>query len=312
MQKLNESLGKLKATSIEVLRMPIERVNHQTLFMGMVKRIKREKWLPQSTVRKLDEAMLEIEREPNPVELHKLLLAPLKEVVGYQARRGSWGKPYQVHAFETALAAIDADPTSAQLPQNTLQNNGGKPKPKKQNKKQGQKNPNNGQNPQNRQGQGGQDRGRSKSRDRDGNRNRDRSQSRNGRFTTVAPWPAHKAYLNVQGNGLVKEIQEHFSGHCFKCGHSSHRAAKCRIYTSRTPVLSLCSTCWQGFHDSCKSYKFRKPHGDGTEGRVHKLENMLEQMRDQVQPYPPPFPYPFPYPYPQQSLTKIVTEIEEE
>ena len=107
MQKLNESLGKLKATSIEVLRMPIERVNHQTLFMGMVKRIKRKKWLPQSTVRKLDEAMLEIEREPNPVELHKLLLAPLKEVVGYQARRGSWGKPYQVHAFETALAAID-------------------------------------------------------------------------------------------------------------------------------------------------------------------------------------------------------------
>ena len=30
LQKLNESLGKLKATSIEVLRMPIERVNHQT------------------------------------------------------------------------------------------------------------------------------------------------------------------------------------------------------------------------------------------------------------------------------------------
>ena len=119
LQKLNESLGKLKATSIEVLRMPIERVNHQTLFMGMVKRIKREKWLPQSTVRKLDEAMLEIEREPNPVELHKLLLAPLKEVVGYQARRGSWNKPYQVHAFKTALAAIDADPTRPAPPEYT-------------------------------------------------------------------------------------------------------------------------------------------------------------------------------------------------
>ena len=193
-----------------------------------------------------------------------------------------------MHAFETALAAIDADPTRAQLLQNTPQNNGGKQKPKKQNKKQGQKNPNNGQNPQTRQEQGGQDRGRSKSRDRDGNRNCDRSQSRNGRFTTVATWPAHKAYLNVQGNGLVKEIQEHFSGHCFKCGHSSHWAAKCRIYTSHTPVLSLCSTCWQGFLDSCKSYKFRKPDGDSTEGRVHKLENMLEQRRGQVQPYPPP------------------------
>ena len=121
LQKLNESLGQLKAISIEVLRMPIEKVCHKTLFMGMVKRIKREKSLTQVTIRKLDEAMYEIERETNPVELHKLLLAPLKEVVGYQARRGSWSKPYQVHAFETALATMDARMTNAQ-PQT---NNGG-------------------------------------------------------------------------------------------------------------------------------------------------------------------------------------------
>ena len=121
LQKLNESLGQLKAISIEVLRMPIEKVCHKTLFMGMVKRIKREKSLTQVTVRKLDEAMFEIERESNPVELHKLLLAPLKEVVGYQARRGSWSKPYQVHAFETAVATIDANMVHAQ-PQT---NNGG-------------------------------------------------------------------------------------------------------------------------------------------------------------------------------------------
>ena len=44
------------------------------------------------------------------VELHKILLAPLKEVVAQQARRGSWSKPYQVHAVETALANLDADP----------------------------------------------------------------------------------------------------------------------------------------------------------------------------------------------------------
>ena len=87
--------------------------------MGMVKRIKREKTLTQVTIRKLDEAMFEIERESNPVELHKLLLAPLKEVVGYQARRGSWSKPYQAHAL--ALATMDANMTTAQ-PQT---NNGG-------------------------------------------------------------------------------------------------------------------------------------------------------------------------------------------
>ena len=89
--------------------------------------VKREKSLTQVTIRKLDEAMFEIERETNPVELHKLLLAPLKEVVGYQARRGSWSKPYQVHAFEAALATMDAKTTSAPPQTN---NGGGKTKTK--------------------------------------------------------------------------------------------------------------------------------------------------------------------------------------
>ena len=309
LQKLNESLGQLKATSIEVLRMPIEKVCHKTLFLGMVKRIKREKSLHPATIRKLDEAMFEIERETNPVELHKLLLAPLKEVVGYQARRGSWSKPYQVHAFETAVATIDAKMTHAQ-PQT---NNGGtKPKQKKQNKKPGQDSNPNKQN-QNKQGQKGQDRGRSKSRDRDGPKNRDRSQSRDGRpFTSVAPWPANKPYMNTQGNGLMKEMQDHFAGHCFKCGHSSHRANKCRIYPSRTPVLTLCQTCCAGFHDQCKSWRRKAIEGDGTVNRVSKLEDMMCKY-GQMQPYPPPFPFPYPYPYPpQQVSTRVVTGIEEE
>ena len=108
---------------------------------------------------------------------------------------------------------------------------GGKTKPKKQGKKPGQDNKQNNNNP----GQKGQDRGRDKSRDRDKPRDRDRSKSRDGRFTSVAPWPTNKPYLNAQGNGLVKEMQNHFAGHCFKCGHSSHLAAKCRIYTSYPP-----------------------------------------------------------------------------
>ena len=163
---------------------------------------------------------------------------------------------------------------------------GGRPKQKKQTKKSGQDT--NKQN-QNKQGQKGQDRGRSKSRDRDGPKNRDRSQSRDGRFTLVAPWLANKPYLNTQGNGLVKEMQDHFAGHCFKCGHSSHRANKCRIYPSRTPVLTLCQTCCAGFHDQCKSFKHRKMiEGDGTASRVNKLEDMLCKYVGQVQPYPPP------------------------
>ena len=192
---------------------------------------------------------------------------------------------------------------------------GGRPKQKKQAKKPGQETNTNKQNQnQNKSGQKGQDRGRSKSRDRDGPRNRDRSQSRDGRFTSVAPWPANKPYLNTQGNGLVKEMQNHFAGHCYKCGHSSHLATKCRIYTSRTPVLTLCQICCAGFHDQCKSFKHRKMiEGDGTAGRVNKIENMLEAMRGQMQPYAPPYPYPYPYPYPpQQVSTRIVTEIEED
>ena len=175
---------------------------------------------------------------------------------------------------------------------------GGKPKQKKQAKKPGQDTNTNKQN-QNKSGQKGQDRGRSKSRDRDGPRNRDRSQSRDGRFTSVAPWPANKPYLNTQGNGLVKEMQNHFAGHCYKCGHSSHLATKCRIYTSRTPVLTLCQICCAGFHDQCKSFKHRKMiEGDGTAGRVNKIENMLEAMRGQRQPYAPPLPLSISIPLP--------------
>ena len=180
---------------------------------------------------------------------------------------------------------------------------GGKPKPKKQGKKPGQDNKQN-QNHTN-TGQKGQDRGRDKSRDRDGPRNRDRSKSRDGRFTSVAPWPTNKPYLNTQGNGLVKEMQNHFAGHCFKCGHSSHLAAKCRIYTSRTPVLTLCQVCCAGFHDQCKSFKHRKMiEGDGTVDRVNKLEHMMGAMRGQIQPYPPPLS-PFSVPLPLSDPTNF-------
>jgi len=69
----------------------------------------------------------------------------------------------------------------------------------------------------------------------------------------VNPWPKDKVYLNQSGNKLTKEFEAYFSGHCHKCGHSSHNADQCLTYPNKTTVLTLCELCRQGMHDICKS-----------------------------------------------------------
>ena len=72
-------------------------------------------------------------------------------------------------------------------------------------------------------------------------------------FSFVVPWPSGKNYLSRNGNSLTKELEDHFRGHCHKCGHSSHAADKCKIYIDQATILNLCNRCCQGFHDVCKS-----------------------------------------------------------
>jgi hypothetical protein len=100
------------------------------------------------------------------------------------------------------------------------------------------------------------------------------AETRKSKF--VEPWPLDKNYLNKSGNALTPEFERHFSNHCFKCGHMSHRGQDCRIYPSNTAILSLCSSCRQGLHDECKS---KRP--DLVKQRVAKLSaNMDGFARD--------------------------------
>jgi hypothetical protein len=69
----------------------------------------------------------------------------------------------------------------------------------------------------------------------------------------VKPWPENSPYVGKNGNNLTKEFENWFKNHCHRCGHSSHLAEKCRTYTDKSTILTLCSRCRQGLHDNCKS-----------------------------------------------------------
>lgn len=69
----------------------------------------------------------------------------------------------------------------------------------------------------------------------------------------VAPWPETSPYLNESGSNLAKDFEDHFRGYCFRCGHSSHRGNDCRTYPEKTAIMTLCGSCRQGLHETCRS-----------------------------------------------------------
>jgi hypothetical protein len=84
---------------------------------------------------------------------------------------------------------------------------------------------------------------------------------------------------------LSKECEEHFANHCFRCGMSSHKADKCRIYTDRTVIITLCSECRQGFHDQCKNYKKigQKSITNQMQNAPLSLEHLSAQLRSDLE-----------------------------
>lgn len=72
------------------------------------------------------------------------------------------------------------------------------------------------------------------------------------KFHFLKAWPADKPYLSKNGNKLSAECEKYFEGFCFRCGHNSHTYDKCRVYTDKTVCLSLCKSCMQGFHETCR------------------------------------------------------------
>ena len=136
------------------------------------------------------------------------------------------------------------------------------------------------------------------------------------KFFTIPPWPPGKKYLGANGKNLSKEFEEAFKNACYRCGHTSHKAQDCKIYPNST-IMSLCTTCRNGLHDVCKSYKFKnKEPQDSAVSTVKKLENMIGKFEQfaahTIQSGPnhgpslwyPSYPYPPPpaLPQPQQRV----------
>jgi len=101
---------------------------------------------------------------------------------------------------------------------------------------------------------GGNGNGKNQNQNRNQNQGQHDSQSRP---RNVPPWPANKPYLSSTGNKISQECELHFRRFCYRCGLSNHRAKQCRIYPQRTAVLTLCTTCYAGFHSTCKNPKYK-------------------------------------------------------
>jgi hypothetical protein len=104
------------------------------------------------------------------------------------------------------------------------------------------------------------------------------------RHKFVEPWPDNCPYVSTNGNRLTKEFEKWFENSCYKCGHSSHSATKCRVYPEKTTILTLCTRCRQGLHENCKSKRKGLP-----DKQVAAVNQLMGQLAIQPSfPAPPP------------------------
>ena len=127
-----------------------------------------------------------------------------------------------------------------------------------------------------------------------------------GKF--IKPWPESKKYLSQNGNQLSEELNKYFWGYCFKCGIAGHAAKNCRIYPSKEVILTLCSTCRSGFHDTCKNYKYtrnlsiqtnvsEKDSSDkGSAMDKDEINALIAAQIKAIVPVAPQYQQPYPYP----------------
>ena len=136
----------------------------------------------------------------------------------------------------------------------------------------------------------GQDNGspQSKKKQNDGKNVRGRSMS-SKRCFFIEQWPKGKRYLKKSGSTLTAECDAWFNIFCFKCEHNSHKASKCKMYPENNMVLTLCDTCYMGFHTKCRNYRY----AIGPEARNNKIENLITNWSDsrgRGNYWCPPFP----------------------
>ena len=262
-RELIHSLLFLKDLFVRHADVDLDRIDQRQLYLQLVARLRREKGMPAVISRRLDETRLRIERLSDAVEMHALLITAIKDITYMK-------KPFvpQVHTVEytpdPVFSSLSPPPTNVQQ-QKAAAKGGAVPKQKEQTK-------------QRERGRGNKNKNKPKDNGSlqikkklvEDKNTRGRSKSRS-RFFFVEQWPKGKRYLNKSGSALTAECDAWFNNFCFKCGHNSHSAEKCKTYQDAQTVLTLCETCMMGFHTKCKNYRYAV----GPEARIHKIENFI-------------------------------------
>jgi hypothetical protein len=273
---LDASLASLISLFSKLLKDDQGEYNLVDCFERIVSRILNER-LPFAVTQYLNECRFKFKATSTMRDLTELLLGGLKRLVTWKnqtqtkaivgenvysedlVHQHNMSNPAISHMLPQIHPAI-LGPAPAQL--QSVQNLGATPKKKKKKSKVNAVAQNGAQNLT--QGQNQQQT------NRYGN-NTPRAQPSGSKHTFVEQWPMGKNYK--MGSGLSREFNEFFRNHCFRCGHSSHQARECKIYTERTPIMSLCGTCRQGMHEKCKSRRYG-PNANANQMRTseHSLQ----------------------------------------
>jgi len=264
--------------------------HYPTLFKEAVGIIQRQEGLPRPVLEQLWKARMRVKDTDSVAEITQVLASACQRYIGM--RSGKQAKVNQItvgdyeNQFQNMMAQVKALAIGTQQQQQQNQNKNkqdGKKQQKQQQQKQQpqqqqqqtqqtQKQPQPQQQPQQQQQQTGQ-------------QNKPKKRYVPG---FVQPWPANCSYLSKNGNMLKPEFESHFRGHCHKCGHSSHKALKCKTYPETTTILTLCERCRQGLHETCRSK--RRDLAPQIDGQVKTI----------ITTSLPQYTWPFAFPPPSQ------------
>jgi hypothetical protein len=293
---LTHSLLNLKILLIKLEDKPLHTINGRDLYGKILVRLRRERGMSQWTLKKLDEARVRIDVESDHTEMNQIILTALRDTI-------KLGRTTENHAVKNEGPSYLSNvanslPALSYTPQTTPEKKGFKGKGGKK----GVSTEPKGQ-PQRNQGNP-KDSGKKSNDKTQPHKNSPRIKKKH---FTVEPFPKGINYLSGSGNGLSRQVEEHFRNHCFKCGHSSHASTNCRIYPEKQTVMTLCEVCRSGFHLICKSYKYAPKQTQGNAIDVKRSPSQLQAIEEIVQGMAiaqayrdgvPPFGQSSWYPYP--------------
>jgi hypothetical protein len=232
-----------------------EVIHYPELFRVAITRVQRDNTLPASIYKALNEARLRIRDSDRMPELNTILFGALNPYIGFKPRGN--GKPQGLPKSHQVQSQV-AEATQPHAKKQEKAGNKGQQQQKPQQPQQQQQASKQNQSaPVATTSQG------ARPKEQKDTKNRGKKQWSKGgnkgtekKFFFVEPWPENKHYVSKNGNSLTKECEEHFKGFCFKCGHNSHSHEDCKIYKSKDAFITLCTRCYQGFHDTCRSRRW--------------------------------------------------------